>query len=100
MTVPDSTVAPDQPADAVAPAEAAPVSPTTPSPAPDSGRAPFPQPVPMHRDNLSERLLLDVIDAVKGIVRKEKADRLGDVYLIGAIEKDTARAVIERLREL
>ena len=54
----------------------------------------------MHRDNLNERLLLDVIDAVKGILRKEQSDRLRDVYLIGDIEKDTARAVIERLREL
>jgi ATP-dependent Clp protease protease subunit len=100
MTVPDSTVAPDQPADAAAPAEASPVSPMAPTPAPDSGRAPFPQPVPMHRDSLSERLLMDVIDAVKGILRKEQSDRLRDVYLIGDIEKDTARAVIERLREL
>ncbi len=45
----------------------------------------------MHRDNLNERLLLDVIDAVKGILRKEQSDRLRDVYLIGDIEKDTAR---------
>jgi ATP-dependent Clp protease protease subunit len=53
----------------------------------------------VHRD-LNERLLLDVIDAVKGILRKEQSDRLRDVYLIGDIEKDTARSVIERLREL
>jgi len=54
----------------------------------------------MQRDNLNERLLVDVIDAVKAILRKEQSDRLRDVYLIGDIEKDTARAVIERLREL
>jgi ATP-dependent Clp protease protease subunit len=97
--VPDSTVASNQPADAVAPAEATQNAPAAPSAAPDAGRAPFPQAVPMHRD-LNERLLLDVIDAVKGILRKEQSDRLRDVYLIGDIEKDTARVVIERLREL
>ena len=42
----------------------------------------------------------DLIDAVKGILRKEASDRLRDVYLIGDIEKDIARGVIERLREL
>jgi ATP-dependent Clp protease protease subunit len=34
------------------------------------------------------------------LLHKEAADRLRDVYLIGDIEKDSARAVIERLREL
>ncbi len=43
---------------------------------------------------------MDLIDAVKGILRKETSDRLRDVYLIGDIEKDIARNVIERLREL
>ena len=52
-----------------------------------------------HRD-LNDRLVLDLIDAVKGMLRKESADRLRDVYLIGDIEKDIARNVIERLREL
>jgi ATP-dependent Clp protease protease subunit len=41
-----------------------------------------------------------LIDAVKAILRKETSDRLRDVYLIGDIEKDIARNVIERLREL
>jgi len=100
MTVPDSTVRSDHSADAAAPAEATPHTAAAPMLAPDAGRAPFAQPIPMHRDNLNERLLLDVIDAVKGILRKEQSDRLRDVYLIGDIEKDTARAVIERLREL
>jgi ATP-dependent Clp protease, protease subunit len=40
------------------------------------------------------------VDAVKDIVRKEQSERLRDIYLIGDIEKDSARAVIERLREL
>lgn len=44
--------------------------------------------------------MLDLIDAVKGALRKEAADRLRDVYLIGDIEKDPTRSVIERLREL
>jgi len=50
--------------------------------------------------DMNERLLNELVDAVKGIVRKEQADRLRDIYLIGDIEKDTARHAIERLREL
>ena len=99
MTVPDSTVASNHPAEA-APSETAQTAPAAPAvTTSDAGRGPFPQAVPVHRD-LNERLLLDVIDAVKAILRKEQSDRLRDVYLIGDIEKDTARGVIERLREL
>ncbi len=50
--------------------------------------------------DISDRLLNDLVDAVKDIVRKEQSDRLRDIYLIGDIEKDSARLVIERLREL
>lgn len=50
--------------------------------------------------DFSDRLLHDLVDAVKDIVRKEQSERLRDVYLIGDIEKDSARSVIERLREL
>jgi ATP-dependent Clp protease protease subunit len=57
------------------------------------------QSAPASRE-LNDRLVGDLIDAVKGILRKEQSDRLRDVYLIGDIEKDTARSVIERLREL
>ena len=49
---------------------------------------------------LSERLIAELIDAVRAQLRKEAGDRLRDVYLIGDIEKDTARSCIERLREL
>ncbi len=49
---------------------------------------------------ITDRLLTELIDKVKAIVRKEQSDRLRDIYLIGDIEKDTARAAIERLREL
>jgi ATP-dependent Clp protease, protease subunit len=49
---------------------------------------------------IDDRLLNQLIDAVKDVVRKEQADRLRDVYLIGDIEKDSAKAAIERLREL
>src|SRR5258708_21028265 len=49
---------------------------------------------------INDRLLNELVDAVKDIVRKEESDRLRDVYLIGDIEKDTARAVIEKLRQL
>ncbi len=50
--------------------------------------------------DLSDRLLNDIVTAVKAMVRKEQSERLRDIYLIGDIEKDTARATIERLREL
>ena len=49
---------------------------------------------------MSERLLSELVESVKEIVRKEQSERLRDVYLIGDIDKDVARAVIERLREL
>ncbi len=49
---------------------------------------------------LSDRLIAELVDAVRAQLRKEQADRLRDIYLIGDIEKDTARAAIERLREL
>jgi ATP-dependent Clp protease, protease subunit len=50
--------------------------------------------------DISDRLLNDLVDAVKDIIRKEQSERLRDVYLIGDIDKDSARGVIERLREL
>ena len=48
----------------------------------------------------NERLIGELIDAVKTTLKKEQSERLRDVYLIGDIEKDTARSVIERMREL
>ena len=50
--------------------------------------------------DLTDRLVADLIDAVRHQLRKEGAERLRDVYLIGDIEKDSARTTIERLREL
>ena len=89
--MPDSTVQPAT--DASAPPE----HPSSTAPAGDtrSQLAQFAQP-----RELSDRLVLDLIDAVKAILRKETSDRLRDVYLIGDIEKDIARNVIERMREL
>jgi ATP-dependent Clp protease protease subunit len=49
---------------------------------------------------LTDRLINDLIEAVKQVLRREAAQRLRDVYLIGDIDKDSARATIERLREL
>jgi ATP-dependent Clp protease protease subunit len=49
---------------------------------------------------INDRLLTELVDAVKDIVRKEQADQLRDIYIVGDIEKDAARAAIERLREL
>jgi ATP-dependent Clp protease protease subunit len=48
----------------------------------------------------NDRLLGDLVDAVKEALRREQAERLRDIYLVGDIEKDTAKSVIERLREL
>ena len=50
--------------------------------------------------DLDARLLSDIIDGVKELLRKEQGNRLRDAYLIGDIEKDNARSFIERLREL
>jgi ATP-dependent Clp protease, protease subunit len=49
---------------------------------------------------LSDRLIAELVDAVRAQLRREAGERLRDVYLIGDIEKDTARQCIERLREL
>jgi ATP-dependent Clp protease protease subunit len=49
---------------------------------------------------LDQRLLDDLVNAVKDLLKQEQSDRLRDVYLIGDIEKDVARTTIERLREL
>src|ERR1700737_1388220 len=54
----------------------------------------------MHMAELSDRLIAELVDAVRAQLRKEQSDKLRDVYLIGDIEKDTARSCIERLREL
>jgi ATP-dependent Clp protease protease subunit len=50
--------------------------------------------------DLSERTVAELVDAVRQVLRKESSARLRDVYLIGDIEKDTARGCIERMREL
>jgi ATP-dependent Clp protease, protease subunit len=50
--------------------------------------------------DLNARLLNDIVDGVKDLLKKEQSDRLRDVYLIGDIEKDNARLFIEKLREL
>src|SRR5437868_5817350 len=49
---------------------------------------------------LSDRLVAELVDAVRAQLRREIVERLRDVYLIGDIEKDTARQAIERLRDL
>jgi ATP-dependent Clp protease protease subunit len=102
--VPDSTVPTSSPAEEIASSgapspEANPdgdQKPNGPDQSPE--RSQFAQYAPPR--DLNDRLVLDLIDAVKGMLRKESADRLRDVYLIGDIEKDVARGVIERLREL
>ena len=49
---------------------------------------------------LNDRLLGELIDAVRDVLRKEQSDRLRDIYLVGDIDKDGAKVAIERLREL
>ncbi len=49
---------------------------------------------------LTDRLLNDLVEGVKQVLRREAEQRLRDVYLIGDIDKDSARSTIERLREL
>src|SRR5712671_4397155 len=49
---------------------------------------------------LNDRLIAELVDAVRAQLRKEQNERQRDVYLIGDIEKDAARLCIERLREL
>ncbi len=49
---------------------------------------------------ITDRLLAELVESVKEVVRKEQSERLRDIYLIGDIDKDIARTVIERLREL
>jgi ATP-dependent Clp protease protease subunit len=51
-------------------------------------------------DRISDRLVTDLVEAVREIVKKEASDRLRDVYLVGDIDKDSAKATIERIREL
>jgi ATP-dependent Clp protease protease subunit len=48
---------------------------------------------------LNERLIGELIEAVRDQLRKEQSDRLRDIYLVGDIEKDSAKAAIERMRE-
>ncbi len=50
--------------------------------------------------DLSDRAVAELVEAVRQLLRKEQNERVRDVYLIGDIEKDTARLCIERLREL
>jgi ATP-dependent Clp protease protease subunit len=50
--------------------------------------------------DLNDRLVWDLIEAVKAVLRREASDRLRDIYMVGDIEKDPARNVIERMREL
>ena len=37
---------------------------------------------------LSDRLIAELVDAVRGQLRKEQSDRLRDVYLIGLLRRE------------
>jgi ATP-dependent Clp protease protease subunit len=51
-------------------------------------------------EELNDRLIGELIDSVRQVLRREAAERLRELYLVGDIDKDSARTVIERLREL
>ncbi len=70
-------------------------------PQPDQAEPAPAAPKPESRTgDLSDRLLLELVEGVRQVLRREAAQRLRDVYLIGDIDKDSARSTIERLREL
>lgn len=50
--------------------------------------------------DLTDRLVSELIDSVKQVLKREASERLRELYLVGDIDKDSARQVIERLREL
>ena len=49
---------------------------------------------------LTDRLVVELIESVKQVLKRETSERLREVYLVGDIDKDSARQVIERMREL
>ena len=49
---------------------------------------------------LTDRLVSELIESVKQVLKRESLERLREVYLVGDIDKDSARQVIERMREL
>lgn len=49
---------------------------------------------------LNDRLVSELVDSVRQVLRKEASERLRELYLVGDIEKDSARQFIERLREM
>jgi len=53
-------------------------------------------------NEISDRLLNDLVESVKEAVRKEQSERLRDIYLIGDIDKDAARTVshLDRLKQM
>ena len=52
------------------------------------------------RMDLTDRLVVELIESVKQVLKREASERLREVYLVGDIDKDSARQVIERMREL
>jgi ATP-dependent Clp protease protease subunit len=49
---------------------------------------------------LTDKLISELVDSVKQILKRESSERLRELYLVGDIDKDVARHLIERLREL
>jgi ATP-dependent Clp protease protease subunit len=49
---------------------------------------------------LTDKLVAELIDSVKQVLKREASERLRELYLVGDIDKDVARHLIERLREL
>jgi ATP-dependent Clp protease protease subunit len=49
---------------------------------------------------LTDKLISELIDSVRQVLKREASERLRELYLVGDIEKDPTRHLIERLREL
>ena len=49
---------------------------------------------------LTDKLIAELVDSVKQVLKREASERLRELYLVGDIDKDVARQLIERLREL
>ena len=44
---------------------------------------------------LTEKLISELIDSVKQVLKREASERLRELYLVGDIDKDIARQLID-----
>jgi ATP-dependent Clp protease protease subunit len=48
---------------------------------------------------LTDKLIAELVDSVRQVLKREASERLRELYLVGDIDKDVAKQLIERLRE-